>query len=187
MTSVMRQEAPYPSVLAGLVGRLRYKDGWTFSLTDMDRGQGSAGLTLVIKVRCPDSYHPENRIRVAHYMLVPPAAYNERSWQRWLFSQILLVEQHEAAEFFQLRDDSMPDLHDRCTCGHPAIAHDGRYSSCDGCSAADQHRFEAQETRYVRPYAPLHGPGNDPYLIAELATDEDRRTSFRGDLNAGRP
>ncbi|HEY2641671.1 MAG TPA: hypothetical protein VGI66_17515 [Streptosporangiaceae bacterium] len=35
----------------------------------------------------------------------------------------------------------------------------------------------------VRPYAPLHGPGNDPYLVAEMASDEDRRTSFRGELN----
>jgi hypothetical protein len=36
-----------------------------------------------------------------------------------------------------------------------------------------------------RPYAPSHGPGNDPYLVRELSTREDRRTSFRGDLNAG--
>lgn len=34
-----------------------------------------------------------------------------------------------------------------------------------------------------RPYAPSHGPGNDPYMIREVGTDEDRRTSFRGDLN----
>jgi hypothetical protein len=33
-----------------------------------------------------------------------------------------------------------------------------------------------------RPYAPSHGPGNDPYLIREVGTDEDRRTSFRGML-----
>ena len=38
-----------------------------------------------------------------------------------------------------------------------------------------------------RPFAPLHGPGNDPYLIAELATDEERRTSFRGTLNPAPP
>lgn len=33
-----------------------------------------------------------------------------------------------------------------------------------------------------KPYAPSHGPGNDPYLIREVGTDEDRRTSFRGVL-----
>lgn len=30
------------------------------------------------------------------------------------------------------------------------------------------------------PYAPNHGPGHNPYVIRELATDEERRTSFRG-------
>lgn len=34
-----------------------------------------------------------------------------------------------------------------------------------------------------KPYAPNHGPGNDPYVIRELTTDEERRTSFRGELN----
>jgi hypothetical protein len=35
----------------------------------------------------------------------------------------------------------------------------------------------------TRPYAPNHGPGRDPYVIFEYATDEHRRTSFRGELN----
>ena len=73
-----------------------------------------------------------------HYFPVPPAAYDVRSWRRWLLEQVLLVERHEACEFFQLAGD--------------------------------------------RPYAPSHGPGNDPYLIRELGTDEDVRTSFRGEL-----
>jgi hypothetical protein len=34
-----------------------------------------------------------------------------------------------------------------------------------------------------RPFAPSHGPGNDPYLVRELGSDIDRRTSFRGELN----
>lgn len=34
-----------------------------------------------------------------------------------------------------------------------------------------------------RPYAPSHGPGNDPYITREVGTDVDRRTSFRGELN----
>jgi hypothetical protein len=139
----VRQEAPDPETLIALLARLQYKHGWTFTLRDTDRGQGSTGLTLCILVTPPDSYNPDVRIRVMHYMPVPPAAYNERSWQRWLFTQILLVEQHEAAEFFKIGGQ--------------------------------------------RPYAPLHGEGNDPYLIAELATDEDRRTTFRNELSAGRP
>lgn len=33
-----------------------------------------------------------------------------------------------------------------------------------------------------KPYAPSHGPGNDPYMLREVGTDEDRRTSFRGEV-----
>jgi len=140
MTELMRQEAPYPDVLDAMVRTLRYKPGWRFSLADLDRGQGSTGLTLVIHITGPDSYHPERQISVNHYMLIPPAAYDARSWRRWLFDQVLLVEQHEACEFFTL---------------------DGE-----------------------KPYAPSHGPGNDPYLIREVGTLEDQRTSFRGELKA---
>jgi hypothetical protein len=35
----------------------------------------------------------------------------------------------------------------------------------------------------VRPYAPVHAPGWDPYLITVERTELDRRTSFRGDVN----
>lgn len=33
-----------------------------------------------------------------------------------------------------------------------------------------------------RPFAPLHGPGNDPYTVREVSTDEEARTNQRGDL-----
>jgi hypothetical protein len=36
-----------------------------------------------------------------------------------------------------------------------------------------------------KPYAPSHGPGNDPYLLREVGTDVDRRTSFRGEVKDG--
>jgi hypothetical protein len=35
----------------------------------------------------------------------------------------------------------------------------------------------------TRPYAPNHGPGQDPYRVCEYADDIDRRTSFRGVLD----
>ena len=100
----MRQIAPDPTLLAGLVDRLKYKDGWRFTLEDVDRGQASEGLTLIIAVTGIDSYHPENgpHYTVLHYMIVPPAAYDERAWCRWLLEQILSVEQHEACEFFKI-------------------------------------------------------------------------------------
>lgn len=142
----MRQEAPDPGPLQYLVDRLRYKDKWSVRLEDIDRGQGSKGLTLIITVRTENSYPPHHPIAVNHYMIVPAAGYDIRSWQRWLFDQILLVEQHEACEFFRI-------------CDSPDSEHD------------------------VHPYAPSHGPGNDPYLIREVGTDLDRQTSFRGEVN----
>jgi hypothetical protein len=149
----MRQVAPDPELLAGLVGRLEYKDGWTFGLADIDRGQGSEGLTLIINIRAQDSYDRNRKVSVNHYMPVPPAAFDARSWQRWLFDQVGLVEQHERCEFFRL------------------------------------HETPASKN-LARPYAPSHGPGSDPYLIREIGTQDDVRTSFRGvrdDDGTGKP
>jgi len=33
-----------------------------------------------------------------------------------------------------------------------------------------------------RPFAPLHGPGNDPYTIREVSTEEEARTDQQGNL-----
>ena len=96
------QRAPYPNALQKLVDKLKYREGWSFRLSWMDRGQGSKGLTLRIQILAVDTYDPEKEIRVNHLMLVPPAAFNEASWRRWLLDQILLVERHEACEFFQI-------------------------------------------------------------------------------------
>lgn len=101
----MRQAAPFPHVLRDLITRLDYSPPgreWSYWLSDTDRGQGSAGLTLIINITGPDTYHPGNIISVNHYFPVPPAAYNERSWRRWLFDQIGLVELHERMEFFRV-------------------------------------------------------------------------------------
>lgn len=141
MSETMKQEAPFPEVLASLIERLTYRRGWRFSLEELDRGQGSKGLTFVAVGTYPDTYSPDNQIRVAHYHIVPAASFNEQSWRRWLFERILEIERHEAAEFFQI---------------------DGE-----------------------RPYAPQHGPGNDPYIIFEQGSDVERRTRFDGTVVRG--
>ena len=41
----------------------------------------------------------------------------------------------------------------------------------------------ATEDTIVRPYAPCHGPGWDPYLLTAERTDTDRRTAFTGEIN----
>lgn len=151
----MRQEAPYPAILEQLVNHLLYKRGWWFELRDLDRGQGSKGLTLAIHVATEDTYQPGVQIRVVHYMPVPPAAYDMRSWRRWLFDQIGLVEDHEAMEWFRF---PTPPKYDPDSGSHFVQPDD-------------------------RPFAPSHGPGNDPYLVREPdGTDLDRRTSYLGEL-----
>lgn len=136
---LMTQSAAWPVILGHLVPATGYKPGWTFELRTMDRGQNCHGLTLVITVQVEDSRHEDRLIGVAHYMPVPAAAYDERAWRRWLFDQVLLVEAHEAMEFFTIDGD--------------------------------------------RPFEPVHQPGANPYSVTELATDLERRTSFRGILD----
>jgi hypothetical protein len=102
----MSQVAPFPEVLADLVVAVKYRPRWGFYLYDQyDRGQGSVGLTLIIRVVTVNSYPPHEDIVVNHLMPVPPAAYDRRSWQRWLFDQCLLVDRHEACEFFEVDGD----------------------------------------------------------------------------------
>jgi hypothetical protein len=141
MSDILQQTSDFPEVLATLVEQLRYRPGWRFVLADMDRGQNSVGLTFIVVGLFPDTYNPDTEIRVQHLFPVPPAAYDERSWRRWMFERVLEVERHEAAEFFVI---------------------DGE-----------------------RPYAPHHGPGNDPYIIFEVGSDVDRRTNFRGEVDDG--
>lgn len=185
----MTQTAPYPQVLADLVKRLRYRAhlGWKVWLDDdcqrdkPGRHTGeSRGLTLIVQRHGPDTYHlsdpdamedaliavskapddlavltalaeavrAERRaaITVNHYFAVPPATYDQRSWQRWLFDRLGDVDLHERMEDFAVAD-----------------------------SPGSEHA--------VRPFAPNHGPGNDPYRVCEYADDTDRRTSFRGVLD----
>jgi hypothetical protein len=100
-----RQEAPYP---ADLVEHCTYRPHWSVALRELDRGQGCTGLTVVITVMGPDSYPPHDPMSVAHLFPVPAAAYNRASWCRWLFDCLLLVERHEAMEFFEVAGEVRP-------------------------------------------------------------------------------
>jgi hypothetical protein len=154
------QTAPYPVELERMVEALAYKPGWRFWLANEDRDTDdgvvlAGGLTLTVLVVTPNSYHPEQEIRVRHLFPVPAATYNKQSWRRWLLEQILLVERHEACEFFRLEYE-----------------------------VPNRVGIEVLGTSRIveRPFAPNHGPGFDPYIIFELTTARDRATSFRGEV-----
>lgn len=170
----MRQYAPFPHELAELVERLRYRPGWTFKLADIERDpadthSGSAGgLTFIGLtgdwVRTPqggrryvgaeDAYHPGTPRPVYFYFPVPAATYDRQSWRRWLFDCLLLVEKHEAMEHFAF------------------VTHEDY-----------ENGLTDEELPVERPYSPTHGPGRTPYIIFEVTTEENKRTSFRGEVN----
>lgn len=151
------QYAPYPNELEAIVTQLRYRPGWRFGLSNIERdpadshGAAAGGLTFIVTTKGYDSYHIDRGegYRVAHYFPVPAATYNAESWLRWLLDCILKVEQHECCEFFALASVSHPD-------------------------------------ELERPFAPTHGPGDDPYVIHEYASDQQRRTRFTGEVLSGR-
>jgi hypothetical protein len=101
----VQQIAPDPAALRELVDALDYRAhlGWLVWLEDLDRGQGSSGLTLVVQRCGPDTYDHDRQVRVNHYFPVPPAAYVLPSWQRWLFDRLGDVDTHERMEDFVLR------------------------------------------------------------------------------------
>lgn len=173
----MTQYAPWPDELIIAVAELRYIDGWKFRIYDEPRDFAdpeqsipiAGGLTFEILVPCHDSYHPERYRPVRHLHPVPAATFNRQSWERWLFDRLMDTIRHEAAEWF--RFETGPFHRDTC----PAVT----VSAPCSCGAAPA------DVR--RPFAPTHGPGDDPYVLHEYATEEQRRTSFRGELNPEAP
>jgi hypothetical protein len=143
MTDLSSQVAPFPEELEDIVMMLEYRPGWTFKLEDIDRGQGSKGLTFIVTSLGYDTYNPEQgeNYRVHHYFPVPPAAFVRSSWQRWILDRLIELETHEACEFMAVNGG--------------------------------------------RPFAPIHAPGHDPYIVRELSRVEDVETTFRGERKAG--
>jgi hypothetical protein len=158
----MTQYAPWPTALEEAVAELRYMEGWRFSLEitardfepDDHQRPIAGGLTFVILVPCYDSYHPEVYRPMHHYHPVPAATFNRAAWERWLLEHLLKTITHEACENFRF-ETRVPD--------------------------DDQSPGTVLHTR--RPFAPTHGPGDDPYVVNTYATEEQRRMSFRGVLN----
>lgn len=113
--------------LANVVNRVTYKPNWRIWLEEIDRGQGCGGLTLMIAATVKNS-NADGDVDILHLMPVIPAAYDEETWTRWVLDQILLVERHEALEFFKVDGEA--------------------------------------------PFFPEHGPGRDPYTVAQIKSRE---------------
>ncbi len=137
MTPTLRQYGPYPEALADLVGRLRYRPGWKFSLVDLERDPASShgavagGLTLVVFADVHDSYHPQFRRPMNHYFVVPAATYDRRSWCRWLLERVLEVERHEACEWFVIDEERPFAPHHQPGSNPYAIYEQGTWEEAD--------------------------------------------------------
>jgi hypothetical protein len=151
---MMYQPAPYPEILARLVARTVYRPGWQVTLEvlnrDDDHGRGEAG-GLTLVIRTL-GYDSYHPERGEHYSVYHYFIVPAATYDERSWRR-WLFEQFLKVETHETMEffALQPD-------GGPSVA------------LADMER----------PYAPSHGPGNDPYLIREVGTDLDRRTRFTG-------
>jgi hypothetical protein len=158
----MQQTAPYPQILADLVSRLRYRQGLNWNVWLEDDCQRDK----------PGRHTGESRGLTLIVQRYGPNTYDR--------SQVMAVNHYFAVPPATFNEASWRrwlfdrlgdvDLHERME----DFAFDAQASGVPG-----------DRDGLVRPYKPNHGPGEDPYRVTELTTDQARRTSFRGDLNPG--
>lgn len=74
--------------------------GWRCYLAEEFGDDGSGGLKLFFISSTPNSYNPDETIRVKHEFLVPRASYTTSTWLAWIFDRYCDVWAHEAGETF---------------------------------------------------------------------------------------
>lgn len=162
----MLQWAPFPYDLQQLVREARCWSEWEFTLVHEQRDppsthSGSAGgLTMEIVVRAPDPYNPVpcdtcgklHNNTGTRFLYPVPAATYDQ--QTWMDWLMDCVEQ---TSLHEVREAFYLE-----------------YTTVDG--------DDKQTTRQEHVFAPNHGPGRDPYRRYSYSTDEQKRTSFRGEV-----
>jgi hypothetical protein len=154
-TTEMRQVAPYPQILAHLVQCLRYREdlGWIVFLED-DLQRDKPGRHIGESRGMTLVVQRCGRDTYHHDRTLPVNHYFA------VPAATYNLESWTRWLFDRLGD---VDTHERM----------------EDFAIADSPGSE----HVVRPYAPNHGPGWDPYLVTVVASENDRRTSFRGELN----
>ena len=153
------QTAPWPDDLAVLVEQFRYKPGWTFRLVaDLER-----------------DFEPEDTAR-------------ERCIG-WGTTLVITSLTYNSYRDYSYRD--APDYRVNHYKIVPAATFNrGAWARwlLDQCIEVEVHeacefaRFD-EGGAVRRPFAPLHGLGENPYVVHEYASDAQRRTSFRGEMS----
>lgn len=151
---MMQQAAPYPDTLAHLVKCLDYRRhlGWRVWLEDS------------LQRDKPGQHSGESRGLTLIVQRCGPDTYHPDSIIAVNHYFPVPPATYNYASWQRWLFDRLGDVdtHERME----------DFAVCD--SPGSEHK--------VRPYAPQHGPGNDPYRVCEYAEDVDRRTSFRGDV-----
>lgn len=169
------QWGPYPQILDDLVKQLRYRPGWTFKLQEIERdpasthGVSAGGLTFIgltgTRIHQEGggwSYNDQGDLvrdpTGGHYAYEGAMdAYHPDVARPVYFYFPVPAATYDERSWKRWLLDRLLDVE-----LHETIEH-----------------FQIGDER---PYSPSHGPGNDPYMIREYGTDEDRRTSFQGVL-----
>lgn len=193
MPEMVTQTFPYPQALADVVVNVRHMPNYQFELVDHTDDSGASFLALDITHTTLESLRQRWQRSTHHLFIVPSATYNKVNWLRWIFDRIADVDNHERAEFFSIRDDSLLDPREaRCIapsgvdgaeCSHTLWQHGDNARVCIGCinitGAEGRHEFvlNPEDYKYTRVFPPLHGNGNDPYFLWHLTTEEEVRKS----------
>ena len=94
----------YPHPLTALLPRVHYK-GWRFEVRSTDPNIGLGGMAMLyVYANVQDSITGQP-MQVSHEFIIPAVSMTETEWRRWLFDRIVLVETHEAMEFFWVDAD----------------------------------------------------------------------------------
>lgn len=153
--TINRQEGPYPHDLEAIVKRIQYRPGWRFSLVDIERD--------------------------------PPTTHRGKA------GGLTFVITTKGYNSYR------PERGDTYAVNHyfPVPAATYNYESWLRWAFDQLLKVETHEcmeffalsgpekltsSTFDRPFAPMHGPGDDPYAIVQYATDVKRRTSFRGEV-----
>ena len=150
------QYGPYPDELEALVYQLKYRPGWSFDLKPLERdpagthGAAAGGLTFVILTGTWTRHQPG----ITEYQGTWDA-YHEKVERPVYHYFVVPAATYNRASWQRWLLDCLLKVET-----HECMEH----FQIDG----------------ERPYAPTHGPGDDPYTIHEYSNDERRRTSFRG-------
>jgi hypothetical protein len=104
---VSEQHGPSDALeaLRSVVAQVAYKDGWRlwveYKARPTEHYAGSEGDTLCIHADgVPDSTRPGETTMIEHWIAVPPTSWERAAWERWVLDQLVLVETHEAMEFY---------------------------------------------------------------------------------------